>query len=60
MIEVRTVINLVDFLRAGVLRQGVFRGRHDFFLILGFASPAGHLKLWRDAHTVMEESDDAR
>jgi len=31
MIEVRTVINLVDFLRAGVLRQGVFGGRHDFF-----------------------------
>ena len=50
LIEVRAVMDFVDFLRVGVLRQGVFRGRHDFFLILGFASPAGHLKLWCDMY----------
>jgi len=57
---VRAVINLVDLLRVGVLRQKVFGDRHDFSLIFDFASPAEHLKLWCDTYTVMEESDDAR
>jgi hypothetical protein len=33
LIEVRAVMDFVDFLRVGVLRQGVFGGRQDFFIL---------------------------